>query len=75
MFACCGIEALPELLLVARPGADENDGDVSCLGSGNGFWESRFISGPALAAFGVGDSAGGGVADAAERGDIAGVMG
>jgi hypothetical protein len=38
-----GVETLPKLILIARPGSNYNDGDVSGLRSGNCCGESRLI--------------------------------
>jgi hypothetical protein len=52
-----GVKVLPQLALVARPSAYDDDGDVGLLGGRDGFGEAGFVVGPPLTAFGVGDGA------------------
>jgi hypothetical protein len=53
-----GVQAFLKLILVAAPGADDDNSYVGCLGGGDGCGEARLVVGPTLAAFGVGDFAG-----------------
>jgi hypothetical protein len=52
-----GVEALPEFLLVTRPGADYYYGHVCGFCGGDGFGESALVVGPALTALCVRDGA------------------
>lgn len=54
MFTCGGVEALPELVLVAGPGANDYDGYIGGGGGGDGVGEARLVRGPALASLGEG---------------------
>jgi hypothetical protein len=67
-----GVEAAPELVLVARPGSYDDDSDICSLGGGDCLIESGLVVGPALAALGVGDLAFASGLDAVEGSDTAG---
>ena len=66
MLASCGVQTLPEFLLIARPGADNYYGDIGGFCCSDGLWELRLVVRPSLAAFSIGNAASGGVSDALE---------
>ena len=49
MLTSGGVQALPELVLVAGPGTDNNDGDVCCLRGSDGLIKTGLVARPALA--------------------------
>lgn len=57
MLASGGVQSSPKFALVAGPGPYDDDGDVSCLGGGNGFGEPGLVGRPALAPLSVGNGA------------------
>jgi hypothetical protein len=59
VFPRCRVESCPQLDLVARPGADQDDGDVGFFGGRNGGGEGGLVIAPALAALRVDDLDGG----------------
>jgi hypothetical protein len=54
VLAGSGVEALPKLVLVAGPGADDYDSDIGGGGGGDSSGETGLVGGPALAALGEG---------------------
>lgn len=57
VLASGGVEAGPELVLVAGPGSDNDNCDVGLFSGGNSLVEARVVVGPALAALSIGDFA------------------
>jgi len=69
MLASGGVEALPELILIPRPGSYYYNGDISGLGCGYSFGEPGLVGGPPFAALGVCYCSFGSVSDALEGSD------
>ena len=74
MLARGRVQALPELLLVARPSADEDYSNVGGLCGRDGSGEAGLVVRPALAALCKGNGAFGGGADALERRYVGGIV-
>lgn len=71
MLTSSGVQTLPKLGLIARPGSDYNNCDISSGSGGDSLSKAGLIIGPTLATFGVSNFSGAGGFDAIKRSDTA----